>query len=76
VVLVVAARAGLAARAAGPTGYVNPNVPEVKLPAYAGQRHEAVVPDTLDLAERAKYRHNAAPRRKVKRLVADQQLAW
>ena len=33
--------------------YINPKVPTVELPAYRGQRYEAVVPDTLDLAERA-----------------------
>ena len=33
--------------------YINPKVPSIKLPAYEGQRYEAVVPDTLDLAERA-----------------------
>ena len=33
--------------------YINPVVPAVQLPKYQGQRYEAVVPDTLDLAERA-----------------------
>ena len=35
-----------------PIVYINPEVPSVNLPAYDGQRYEAVVPDTLDLAER------------------------
>ena len=34
-------------------GYINPDVPEVKLPEIRGERSEALVPDTLDLAERA-----------------------
>ena len=33
--------------------YVNPQVPTVTLPSYQGERYEATVPDTLDLAERA-----------------------
>jgi hypothetical protein len=34
--------------------YVNPNVPSVNLPPYRGRRYTATVPDTLDLAERAR----------------------
>ncbi len=34
--------------------YIDPEVPEVELPAYGGKRYQASVPDTLDLAERAK----------------------
>ena len=33
--------------------YMNPVVPEVDRPEYKGQRYQALVPDTLDLAERA-----------------------
>jgi hypothetical protein len=33
--------------------YIHPNIPPVKAPQYLGERYEAVVPDTLDLAERA-----------------------
>lgn len=33
--------------------YINPEISHVELPAYAGQRYEAMVPDTLDLQERA-----------------------
>jgi len=33
--------------------YINPEVPNVKLPDYKGVRYNAKVPDTLDLAERA-----------------------
>jgi len=33
--------------------YINPEVPAIEVPAYPGSRYEAVVPDTLDLAERA-----------------------
>ena len=54
VVLLVAAATGFPARAAGPINYINPKPPEIKLPTYPGERYQAVVPDTLDLAERAK----------------------
>ena len=33
--------------------YINPEVPVIEVPAYPGARYEAMVPDTLDLAERA-----------------------
>ena len=33
--------------------YINPEVPEVELPAYGGQSYEAMAPDTLDIQERA-----------------------
>jgi hypothetical protein len=33
--------------------YINPTVPEVNTPDWDGERYESVVPDTLDLAERA-----------------------
>ncbi len=38
-----------------PTGikYINPDIPRVNLPAYAGQRYKAVVPDTFDIQEMA-----------------------
>jgi len=36
-----------------PIVYINPEVPKVNVPAYEGERYEDVVPDTLDLAERA-----------------------
>jgi len=38
----------------GPIRYINTKVPSVRLPSYGGETYEAVVPDTLDLAERAK----------------------
>src|SRR5688572_25529770 len=34
--------------------YINPSAPAVKIPPYEGERYEALVPDTLDIAERAK----------------------
>ena len=34
--------------------YINPEVPDVRLPGYEGKRYSASVPDTLDLAERAR----------------------
>ncbi|MBM3242685.1 hypothetical protein FJZ31_41020, partial [Candidatus Poribacteria bacterium] len=33
--------------------YINPEVPAIQVPTYPGARYEAVVPDTLDLTERA-----------------------
>ena len=36
-----------------PIAYIQKDVPTIDLPAYQGDRYEAVVPDTLDLAERA-----------------------
>ena len=33
-------------------GYINPDIPKVKLPEIRGERTEALVPDTLDLADR------------------------
>ena len=37
-----------------PIGYMQPDIPEVNLPPCNGERYEALVPDTLDLAERAR----------------------
>lgn len=37
-----------------PIGYINNKIPEFELPAYEGERYEAMVPDTLDIAERAR----------------------
>ena len=36
-----------------PIGYIREEVPEFAVPAYEGERYEALVPDTLDLQERA-----------------------
>ena len=36
-----------------PIDYIQPRIPAVHLPSYAGQRYEVEVPDTLDLQERA-----------------------
>lgn len=33
-----------------PIGYIRQDIPKVELPPYRGQRYEATVPDTLDLA--------------------------
>ena len=38
---------------------INSNAPELDMAAYAGERYQAVVPDTLDLAERAELAINA-----------------
>ena len=37
------------------TGYISPQIPEITFPAYDGERYQARVPDTLDLAGRAEY---------------------
>jgi len=37
-----------------PAGYITPDIPEFEAPRYLGQRYGARVPDTLDLAERAR----------------------
>lgn len=37
-----------------PAGYIQPEIPHTDMPAYGGERYEATVPDTLDLAERAR----------------------
>ena len=37
----------------GPIEYVREKIPEFAIPEYDGQRYEAMVPDTLDLQERA-----------------------
>src|SRR5262245_30478899 len=42
-----------------PIGYINPKVLEFELPPYRGERYEATVPDTLDIAERARLGVNA-----------------
>ena len=36
-----------------PIGYISPQIPECEMPPFRGERYEAMVPDTLDLAERA-----------------------
>src|SRR5689334_17928152 len=43
----------------GPYKYINPNPPEFHAPEYPGQSYDALVPATLDLAERAKLALNA-----------------
>ena len=37
-----------------PVGYARSEIPEFELPSYEGERYEALVPDTLDLQERAR----------------------
>ena len=34
-------------------GYIREEIPDFDVPAYEGERYEALVPDTLDLQERA-----------------------
>ena len=36
-----------------PISYITPDIPEFDVPAYSGERYEAIVPDTLDLSDRA-----------------------
>ena len=40
-------------RRGDPIGYIQEQTPEVPMPAYRGKWHDDMVPDTLDLAERA-----------------------
>ncbi|MBI2194769.1 MAG: glycoside hydrolase family 127 protein [Planctomycetes bacterium] len=40
-------------------GYIRRDIPRVTLPPYEGRRYETTVPDTLDLAERARLAVNA-----------------
>ena len=39
--------------------YINPDAPRIDEPAYPGERYEALIPATLDLAERASLSVNA-----------------
>lgn len=36
-----------------PIGYIRREIPRFEVPAYKGERYEAIVPDTLDIQERA-----------------------
>ncbi len=38
----------------GPIHYINPDIPDVDPPQYPGERYDAMVPATLDLAERSR----------------------
>ena len=38
----------------GPINYINPKIPSFRPSEYPGRRYEALIPATLDLAERAK----------------------
>lgn len=40
-------------------GYIREDIPAIKVPTYAGTRYEDKIPDTLDIAERAKLAINA-----------------
>ena len=57
-----------------PIGYINPEVPQVALPAYEGKRREVLVPDTLDLQDMARLAINGmtAPTDPL----ADHELYW
>ena len=46
-------------RPGDPIGYIRGEIPEFGLPRYRGERYEVVVPDTLDLQERARLALNA-----------------
>jgi len=37
-----------------PIGYIRPQIPSFRVPRYAGERYDALVPDTLDLQHRAR----------------------
>ncbi len=38
----------------GPIGYIQPDIPNVEMPPFRGEHYDSMVPDTLDLAERAR----------------------
>lgn len=38
-----------------PIGYIRQDIPDFDIPAYQGERYSALVPDTLDLQERAEW---------------------
>ena len=40
-------------KAGDPIGYISPDIPDFELPTYEGERYERMVPDTLDVADRA-----------------------
>jgi hypothetical protein len=40
------------------TKYINPEIPDLDLPKCYGESYEATVPDTLDIAERARFALN------------------
>jgi hypothetical protein len=42
-----------------PIGYISAKIPKVTVPPYKGDKYQATVPDTLDLAERARVAINA-----------------
>src|ERR1700730_12062144 len=42
-----------------PIGYISQKIPKVSVPPYKGDKYQATVPDTLDLAERARISINA-----------------
>ncbi len=46
----------------GPIGYIRQNVPAFSTPVYKGERYQALVPDTLDLQERAAWAVNVLTR--------------
>ena len=45
-----------------PIGYIRDEIPEFEVPAYVGERHVRLVPDTLDLQERSRLAVNALTR--------------
>src|SRR5712691_780520 len=57
--LLIAAARSVEWKPGDPIGYISPNAPKVTLPPYKGEKYEATVPDTLDLAERARIAINA-----------------
>ena len=61
-------------KAGDPIGYINACTPDFELPPYEGIRYEALVPDTLDLQERARLALNALT--EVTDPLADYEVYW
>jgi hypothetical protein len=54
--------------------YISPNIPAIQVPALEGQRYQDTVPDTLDIAERAKLCINALT--SITDANADHEVYW
>jgi hypothetical protein len=59
-----------------PLAYINPSAPCVDPPTYPGQTYDALVPATLNLAERGHYRQGESHWKPVRRFVPDAEIEW
>jgi hypothetical protein len=57
-----------------PIGYISPKIPEFELPPYRGEHYDATVPDTLDIAERARLAVNVLT--EATNPLADYEVYW